>query len=136
MYFSALFSLFILFIQVYRVDDPRLDTTKIGPVISFKSAEIIKAAIDDAILKGASRLVDFPPFVEHPLGSNYLSPVFLLNVNPSMNIMKQETFGPVSTITKVSSDKEAIALIKDSEYGLSLSLWTEDEGACKRIASE
>ena len=66
-------------------------------------------------------------------GGTYLSPQILTGVNHDMRIMKDESFGPVVGIMKVSSDEEAIALMNDSEFGLTCSIWTRDAAKAAEI---
>lgn len=89
----------------------------------------IRSHVEDALSKGA---VDSTPENSSfqmantiPKG-NYVAPVVLTNVNHDMVTMKEETFGPVMPIMKVASDAEAIALMNDSDYGLTASVWTKD----------
>jgi len=75
-------------------------------------------------------------------GSTFVAPQVLVNVNHSMEVMMEESFGPVVGIQKVSSDGEAIRLMNDSPYGLTASVWTkadlnpESEQAFLRIVDE
>ena len=62
-----------------------------------------------------------------------MAPLVLSCVNHSMRVMTEETFGPVVGIMAVSSDEEAIALMNDSRYGLTASIWTSDEEAAVSI---
>ena len=62
-------------------------------------------------------------------GTPYLAPQVLLDVDHSMPVMREEIFGPVAGIMKVSSDEEAIALMNDSDFGLTAAIWTSDEEA-------
>jgi acyl-CoA reductase-like NAD-dependent aldehyde dehydrogenase len=57
---------------------------------------------------------------------NFVAPVVLTGVNHTMRTMKEETFGPVMPIMKVSGDDEAVSLMNDSDYGLTASVWTKD----------
>lgn len=111
----------------YKLGDPFDQSTNVGPVISKRSAETIRAHISDALSKGA---VDSTPdnqsFVFPPPGGNYVKPTLLTNVTHDMDVMNDETFGPVIPVMKVGNDEEAIRLMNDSEFGLTASIWTKD----------
>ncbi len=104
-------------------DDPE---TTLGPLVKASAADFVRGQIAEAISQGAQTLIaaeDFP--VDEP-GSAYLAPQILTEVNHSMRVMTEESFGPVVGIQKVSSDKEAIELMNDSEFGLTASIFTKD----------
>lgn len=71
-----------------------------------------------------------------PLPSLLLPPLLTSHPTPAMSVMTEETFGPVVGIQKVSGDDEALALMNDSQYGLTASVWTSDDGAFARFADE
>lgn len=109
----------------------------VGPVISRAAQKTIQAQIDDALSKGA---VNATPqnatFTSAPAEGNYIAPCLLTNVDHTMTVMKEETFGPVIPVAKVSSDEEAIKLMNDSEYGLTASVWTKDIAAGEKMIEE
>ncbi|KAJ5721367.1 uncharacterized protein N7483_009301 [Penicillium malachiteum] len=116
-------------LKSYKLGDPLDETTTTGPVISAAAKKNIQSHIDDALAKGA---IDITPenatfaSAKNTETGNWLAPVVLANVDHSMVTMKEETFGPVMPIMKVSSDDEAVSLMNDSTYGLTASVWTKD----------
>ncbi len=106
-----------------RSDDPE---TTLGPVVKISAAEFVRGQINDAIEQGATAHIDKADFSLDQEGTAYLAPQVLTNVNHSMRVMTEESFGPVVGIQKVSSDAEAIQLMNDSEFGLTASIFTAD----------
>ncbi len=102
----------------------------IGPLVNTRQALRVKALIDDAVAKGAH--------VE--LGGkcwdNFVEPTILTNVNSSMNIWNDETFGPVVIVSKFRTEDEAIAMNNDTEYGLTAAIMTESEPRALRMAEK
>lgn len=118
----------------YRLGDPFDEKTHVGPVISKRAKETILAHISDAVSKGAK---DETPvnatFENTPAEGNYVKPTLLTNVNHDMDIMTQETFGPVIPVMKVEGDDEAIKYMNDSEFGLTASIWSKDIAAAEKL---
>jgi acyl-CoA reductase-like NAD-dependent aldehyde dehydrogenase len=106
--------------------DPRESSTTIGPVVRLRNAEGIQAQIDEAIAAGARPLLDAAQFEGSKRGLPYMAPQALVDVDHSMRIMSEETFGPAVGIMKAKDDEEAIAMMNDSLYGLTASIWTSD----------
>lgn len=110
----------------YVLDDPRMEETTLGPVARASGAETVRQHIGEALEQGARAFIDPQRFPRHEETGQYLAPQVLLHVNHEMRIMREESFGPVVGIMKVSGDDEAIQLMNDSDYGLTASIWTED----------
>ncbi len=86
-------------------------------------AATVRSQTAEAIAAGARPLIDAKLFPQDD-GGTYLAPQVLIDVDHSMRVMKEESFGPVVGIMKVKNDGEALALMNDSPYGLTASLWT------------
>jgi acyl-CoA reductase-like NAD-dependent aldehyde dehydrogenase len=98
-------------------------------------AATVRAQTAEAIAAGAKPLID--P-ARHPAddGGAYLAPQILVNVNHDMRVMKEESFGPVVGIMPFKTEAEAIALMNDSPYGLTASIWTTDAERAAAIGEQ
>ena len=110
------------------------DGGEIGPLIFEKQAEIISNHLDDAINKGA--IIHSGGQIENHLGGLWIRPTILSNVDHSMDIMMEETFGPIMPIMAFHSIQEAIDLANDSKYGLSGAIFSEDENMALSVAKK
>ncbi|MBU1175779.1 MAG: aldehyde dehydrogenase family protein [Alphaproteobacteria bacterium] len=117
-----------------KLGNPLDPQTTLGPMASARFASEVRAQTGEAIAAGATPLVDRQRFPEDD-GGTYVMPQVLVNVDHSMRVMMEESFGPVVGIMKVSGDDEAIALMNDSRYGLTVSLWTSDPDGAGRIGA-
>jgi acyl-CoA reductase-like NAD-dependent aldehyde dehydrogenase len=117
----------------YQLGNPLVQDTTLGPMAAPRFADTVRTHIDEALTKGARPLIDPKRFPADRIDSAYLMPQVLVGVDHSMRVMMEESFGPVVGLMKVSSDQEAVALMNDSPYGLTASLWTEDAAAAERI---
>lgn len=119
----------------YVLGNPLQHDTTIGPMVNAASATFVRTQIHDALAQGAVALVGETQFAGSVPGTPYLGPTVLVNVDHSMSVMRDESFGPVIGIMRVKSDDEAIALMNDSPYGLTASVWTNDQDAAIRIGN-
>lgn len=117
-------------VRGYKLGNPLNAETTIGPMANVRFANEVRAQIAEAIEAGAVAHIDTFPEDD---GGAYLTPQILTNVTHDMRVMRDESFGPVVGIMKVSSDDEAIALMNDSEFGLTASLWTRDVDRAARV---
>lgn len=127
----------LLSIYSYKLGDPFDKAVDIGPVVSPRAAQEIEAQVTDAIKKGA---VDATPvnasFANPPNTGTYVAPRLLVNVTHDMQVMRDETFGPLLPVMKVRDDSEALQLMNDSNFGLTASIWTKDVSAAREMQDE
>lgn len=122
--------------KTYKLGNPMNPETTLGPLISLKAADFVRKQIKEAVAQGAIALVDESLFPESKQGTCYLAPQILVNVDHNMRVMREETFGPVMGVMKVNSDKKAIELMNDSNFGLTACVWTQDEKAGLQIGEQ
>lgn len=103
-----------------------------GSMTNTRELERTEAHIADAVQKGAKVL--FGGKRRPDLGALFFEPTILVDVDHTMDIMREETFGPVLPIMKVSSVEEAIRLANDNEYGLSASIFSKDLSRAEKLA--
>ena len=123
----------VALVKGYKLGNPMDPETTLGPMANTRFAAEVRAQIAEAVAEGATALID--DFAEDD-GGAYLTPQILTNVTHDMRVMRDESFGPVVGIMKVSSDAEAISLMNDCEFGLTVSLWTSDVDRAAAIGDQ
>ncbi|WP_250655414.1 aldehyde dehydrogenase family protein [Alkalimarinus coralli] len=124
--------------QVYEhvLGNPLEPETTLGPMVNAKAAAAVRQQIEEAIAQGARANIDQHYFERDEEGTAYIAPQILTQVNHQMSVMSEESFGPVIGVMSVTSDEEAIKLMNDSPYGLTASIWTEDEEQALMIGDQ
>jgi acyl-CoA reductase-like NAD-dependent aldehyde dehydrogenase len=120
---------FIELTRKYELGDPTQPGTTLGPLVRTAAADAVRAQIDASVNAGAKPALAESAFAQSKAGTPYLAPQVLLDVDHRMPVMREEIFGPVAGIMKVSSDDEAVDLMNDSDFGLTAAIWTEDAAA-------
>jgi acyl-CoA reductase-like NAD-dependent aldehyde dehydrogenase len=105
-------------------------------MVKASAADFVRGQIDEAVAAGATALIDPTQFDADSKGTPYLAPQVLVNVDHTMRVMTEESFGPVIGIMSVSGDEEAIQLMNDSEFGLTAAVFTQDEVAAVEIGEQ
>lgn len=124
---------FVAEVSSYKMGDPAQADTFIGPLTRKAQLEILSAQVEDAVSRGASVLSGGKSV--HGKGY-YFEPTVITEVNHEMRLMREESFGPIIGIQKVTDDNEAIGLMKDTEYGLTAAVFSANELRAKAILSQ
>jgi acyl-CoA reductase-like NAD-dependent aldehyde dehydrogenase len=127
---------FVALTNEYKLGRPTDPEVTLGPLVRASAADFVRTQTREAVKLGARALIDPKRFPADAPGTPYLAPQVLVDVNHGMRVMNEESFGPVVGIMPVSNDEAAIALMNDSRYGLTASLWTADADAAVRIGDQ
>ncbi|HXX84552.1 MAG TPA: aldehyde dehydrogenase family protein [Casimicrobiaceae bacterium] len=130
---DAFVSAFVAEVKGYRTGDPMDESTYIGPITRRPQIEVLRRQVADAKKKGARLLAG-----GHAIKGkgNWFEPTVFVDADHRMALMKDESFGPIIGIQKVKDDAEAVALMNDTEYGLTAGVYTADEKRARRILAQ
>lgn len=113
-----------------KVGNGSEDDVTIGPLINAGAANDVMGFIDDAVSKGARVLAGGH---RSDLGGNFIEPTILTNVSDDMRVFREEIFGPVAPLFKFKTEKEAVAMANDTEFGLACYFYSRDIGRIWRV---
>lgn len=128
--FERFVDAYVAEVEKYVIGDPEDERTTLGPLAQRKAVEFMEFQVQDAVAKGA-RVLTGGKRLDRP--GYFFQPTVLVDVNHSMSVMWEESFGPVIGIMPVDSEEEAIRLMNDSPYGLTASIWTQDAERGERL---
>lgn len=116
-----------------RVGDPQDRATDFGPLVAKRQLDVLESQVDEAVHSGATAVIGG----KRPDGLQgaYYEPTILTNVTTSMRVWREEVFGPVLPIVTFKTYDEAIALAKDSTYGLGSYIFTADKALALKAAA-
>lgn len=129
--YDAFLELLVKEANALQLGDPLDPATTLGPLVKPAAADHVREQVADAVAAGARTLIDPEDFPAD--GGAYLAPQIVVDVDHTMRLMHEESFGPVVGVMKVRSDDEAIGLMNDSEFGLTAALWTRDVEAAQKL---
>jgi acyl-CoA reductase-like NAD-dependent aldehyde dehydrogenase len=117
------------------VGDPLDPATDIGPMVDARQRDRVLEYLEIGLGEGARMVTQGElPSDERLSGGHWVAPTVLADVTPEMRISREEIFGPIACVTRVSGDEEALALANASEYGLTAAICTRDEARAGRLA--
>jgi acyl-CoA reductase-like NAD-dependent aldehyde dehydrogenase len=121
-------------VRKLRVGNGMDPASEIGPMIHERQVRVVETQIEDAKQRGARVLVGGTRLRE--LGPTFFAPTVLADVDHSMRVMQEETFGPVLPVTPFREETEAVRRANDSDFGLAASIWTRDRARGERLARQ
>ncbi len=131
--YDAYLAAFLEEVKSWKIGDPKTEGTYIGPLSRGSHISFLSSQVEDAVSKGATIVLGGKAMT----GKGYFfEPTVLTHVNHNMRVMKEESFGPIIGIMKVKDDQEAIALMKDTEYGLTASVYSSDQQRAASILQQ
>lgn len=130
---DAFVDAFVQAVRGFPMGDPLREDTYIGPLTRAQQLQVLAAQVADAQARGARLLVGGGQL---PGPGNWFEATVLTEVDHSMEVMREESFGPVIGIQKVRDDAQAVALMNDTRYGLTAGVYTRDEARAVAILSQ
>ncbi len=130
---DAFVQAFIDTVQGFTIGDPARDDTYIGAITRAAQLDVFDAQVRDAKVKGATLLCGGERL---PGPGNWYAPTVFSDVNHTMDLMREETFGPLIGIQQVSGDEEAVRLMNDTRYGLTGGVFTPDEARARAVLAQ
>jgi len=131
--FDPFVEAFLAEVRKFRRGDPSDDSTYIGPLTRAPQLKVLDDQVKDAVKKGAKVLAGG----KRPKGKgNWFEPTVLVDVDHSMAVMRDESFGPIIGIMPARNDAEAVRLMNDTRYGLTAGVYTANRSRAERILSQ
>jgi acyl-CoA reductase-like NAD-dependent aldehyde dehydrogenase len=121
---------FVATVQGMKRGDPMADDTYVGAITRQPQLQVLAGQVQDAVTRGATLATGGKTL---PGPGNWFEPTVLTGVNHDMAVMRDESFGPIVGIQKVSNDDEAVTLMNDTRYGLTAGVYSRDEAQARAL---
>ena len=131
--FERFVEAFVAEVRKFKRGDPADDATYIGPLTRAPQLKVLEAQVKDAVKKGARVLVGGKR-AKGP--GNWFEPTVLVDVDHSMAVMREESFGPIIGLMAAKDDAQAVELMNDTAYGLTAGVYTPDRARAERILEQ
>jgi len=130
--YSQFVDAFVTEVKTYKVGDPLDESTYIGAITRRAQIDVLRRQVADARRKGAVVKLGGAPIKRK---GNWFAPTVLTDVDHSMLVMRDESFGPIIGLQAVSDDDAAVELMNDTAYGLTAGVYTNDATRARRVLS-
>jgi acyl-CoA reductase-like NAD-dependent aldehyde dehydrogenase len=134
--YDAFVAAFVQAVKGFKLGDPAADDTYIGAITRAPQLDVLDAQVADALAKGASLQLGGKRGHGGKGPGNWYEATVLSNVSHAMDLMREESFGPIIGIQKVSDDAQAVALMNDTRYGLTAGVYTPNQARAQAILSQ
>jgi acyl-CoA reductase-like NAD-dependent aldehyde dehydrogenase len=124
---------FVKEVRSYKIGKPTEDGVYIGPLCRKQQVEFLQGQVNDAVKKGGTVATGGKAL---PGTGYYFAPTVILNATHSMDVVRDESFGPIIAIIKVRDDDEAVRLMQDTEYGLTAAVYSSSQQRAEKILKE
>jgi acyl-CoA reductase-like NAD-dependent aldehyde dehydrogenase len=131
--FDKFLEAFVADVRRFRRGDPEEESTYIGPLTRAPQLKVLEAQVKDAVKKGA-RVLAGGKRAKGP--GNWFEPTVLVDVDHSMEVMREESFGPVIGLMPVDDDAAAVRLMNDTHYGLTAGIYTRDRQRAEKVLAQ
>jgi acyl-CoA reductase-like NAD-dependent aldehyde dehydrogenase len=131
--FERFVDAFVGEVRKFRRGDPAEDATYIGPLTRAPQLKVLEAQVKDALKKGAKVIVGGKR-ARGP--GNWFEPTVLVDVDHTMAVMREESFGPIIGLMPARDDAEAVALMNDTDYGLTAGIYTPDRSRAEKVLAQ
>ena len=131
--YDAFVQAFVDVVKGFKVGSPLADDTYIGAITRAPQLDVLDAQVKDSVAKGAVLLCGGHRL---PGAGNWYAPTVLANVNLQMDVMQEESFGPIIGIQKVTDDAQAVQLMNDTRYGLTAGVFTPNQSRAQAILAQ
>jgi acyl-CoA reductase-like NAD-dependent aldehyde dehydrogenase len=131
--FDAFVDAFLGEVRKFRRGDPTQEATYIGPLTRGAQLEVLEAQVRDAVKKGAKVLAGGKRVKGK---GHWFEPTVLVNVDHTMAVMREESFGPIIGIMAAKDDADAVRLMNDTRYGLTAGIYTGDRQRAEKVLAQ
>jgi acyl-CoA reductase-like NAD-dependent aldehyde dehydrogenase len=131
--YDAFVTAFVDTVKGFKVGDTLADDTYIGAITRAPQIDVLDRQVADAKARGARLHIGGERL---PGPGNWYAPTVFSDVDHTMELMREESFGPIIGIQKVASDTDAVQLMNDTRYGLTAGVYTPDESRARKLLAQ